>query len=194
RSIRQAVDAAERMAGLTVESLLVNLSAGRLKSERFNATVNLGGREVGAGDIKRVLAAGSAQAFRNEREVVHAIPVGYSLDSEPGIGDPAGMIGDSLGVEMHVLSADSAPLRNLELCVNRTHISVERLVATAYASGLSALVEDEGEMGAVCIDMGGGTTSLALFEQGSFVHADSIPIGGRHVTLDLARGLSIGFE
>ncbi len=194
RAIRQAVDAAERMAGLTVESLLVNVSAGRLKSERFSSSIQLGGREVAAGDIRRVLAAGSSRAFRSERDVVHAIPTGYSLDSERGIGDPTGMIGEVLGVDMHVVTADSVPLRNLELCVNRAHISVERMVATAYASGLAALVEDEGEMGAACIDMGGGTTSLAVFEQGSFVHADSIPVGGRHITLDLANGLSTRFE
>lgn len=194
RSIRMAVDSAERMAGLTVESLIVNLSAGRLKSERFSATVNLGGHEVDSADLKRVLAAGSTQALRNEREVVHAIPVGYSLDSERRIRDPLGMVGDVLGVEMHVLTADSAPLRNLELCINRAHLSIERTVATAYASGLAALVEDEGEMGAACIDMGGGTTSLAIFEHGNFVHADSIPIGGQHVTLDLARGLSTRFD
>jgi cell division protein FtsA len=194
RSIRLAVDAAERMAGLTVESLIVNLSAGRLRSERFAATVHLGGHEVGSADIRRVLAAGSAQLLKNEREVVHAIPAGYWLDAERRIRDPLGMVGEQLGVEMHVLTADAAPLRNLELCVNRAHLSIERMVATAYASGLAALVEDEGEMGAACIDMGGGTTSLAVFENGHFVHAESIPIGGQHVTLDLARGLSTRFE
>src|SRR5690606_20556901 len=188
------VDAAERMAKLTVESLIVNLSAGRLRSERFFATTDLGGREVVPSDLKRVLAEGSARALRNEREVVHAIPVGFALDAERRIVDPLGMIGDELGVEMHVISADAAPLRNLELCINRAHLSIERMVVTPYASGLAALVEDEGELGAACIDMGGGTTSLAIFENGQFVHADTIPIGGQHVTLDLARGLSIRFD
>lgn len=194
RSVRQAVDAAERMAGLTVESLIVNLSAGRLKSETFSATVRLGGHETTKSDIKRVLAAGSKQAMAAEREVIHSVPVGYSLDSERGIRDPQGMVGEVLGVDMHVLTADAAPLRNLELCINRAHLSVERMVATPYAAGLSALVEDEGEMGAACIDMGGGSTSLGIFQNGNFVYAASVPVGGLHVTQDLARGLSTSLE
>ncbi len=194
RSIRQAVDAAERMAGLTVESLIVNLSAGRLKSEHFAASVNLGGHETTRSDIKRVLDAGSKQALEAEREVIHSIPAGYSLDAERGIRDPHGMVGEVLGVDMHVITADTAPVRNLELCINRAHLSVERMVATPYAAGLSALVEDEGEMGAALIDMGGGTTSLAIFQNGNFVHAASVPVGGLHVTQDLARGLSTGLE
>ena len=190
QAIRLAVDAAERMAGLTVESLFVNVSAGRMKSAVLSSTVNLGGHEAGDADVKRVLAAGARQALRGERQVVHALPVGFSLDSERGVRDPRGMIGDVLGVDMHVLTADVAPLRNLELCVNRAHLSVERLVATPYASGLSALVDDEAELGAACIDMGGGTTTISIFAEGRLVHADVLPVGGGHVTMDLARGLS----
>lgn len=193
-SIRLAVDAAERMAGLTVDSLIVNLTAGRLKSQVFSATINLGGHEAAEGDIKRVLAAGAKQALRAEREVVHSLPVSFSLDAERGMRDPRGMVGDTLGVDMHVLTGDSAPLRNLELCINRTHLSVERMVATPYASGLAALVDDELEMGAACIDMGGGTTTISVFSDGKFVHADALPIGGNHVTLDLAKGLSTRLE
>jgi cell division protein FtsA len=100
------------------------------------------------------------------------------------------MVGTQLGVDMHVLTGDTAPLRNLELCVNRAHLSVERMVATPYASGLAALVDDELEMGAACIDMGGGTTTISVFADGKFAYADSIPVGGSHVTMDLARGLS----
>jgi cell division protein FtsA len=190
QAIRLAVDAAERMAGLTIESLIVNLSAGRLKSETFSARINLGGHEVDQSDIRRVLAAGARQALSGDRQVVHSLPVAFSLDEERGVRDPRGMIGDVLGVDMHVLSGVAAPLRNLELAVNRCHLSVERMVATPYASGLSALVDDEAEMGAACIDMGGGTTTLAVFSEGKFVHADAIAIGGNHVTLDLAKGLS----
>jgi cell division protein FtsA len=190
QAIRLAVDAAERMAGLTIESLIVNLSAGRLKSETFSARINLGGHEVDQSDIRRVLAAGARQALSGDRQVVHSLPVAFSLDEERGVRDPRGMIGDALGVDMHVLSGVAAPLRNLELAVNRCHLSVERMVATPYASGLSALVDDEAEMGAACIDMGGGTTTLAVFSEGKFVHADAIAIGGNHVTLDLAKGLS----
>ncbi|QVQ35890.1 cell division protein FtsA [Pseudochrobactrum algeriensis] len=194
QSIRLAVDAAERMAGLTVESLIVNISSGRLKSETFNASIDLGGHEVEKTDIRRVLAAGAKQALQAERHLVHSLPIGYTLDSERGIRDPMGMLGDSLGVDMHVLTADSAPLRNLELCINRCHLSVEAIVATPYASGLAALVDDEAEMGAACIDMGGGTTTISVFSEGKFIHADAIAIGGMHVTMDVARGFSTRME
>lgn len=194
QAIRLAVDAAERMAGLTVDSLIVNLTAGRLKSETFSATVNLGGHEASSDDVSRVLTAGARQALKVEREVVHSLATGFSLDGERGVRDPSGMIGETLGVDMHVVTADSTPLRNLELCINRSHLSVEGLVATPYASGLAALIDDELEIGAVCVDMGGGTTTISIFADGKLVHVDSIPLGGNHVTMDLARGLSSRLE
>jgi len=194
QAIRLAVDAAERMAGLTVDSLIVNVSAGRLRSETASASINLGGHDVANADIARVLLAGARQALRSEREVVHSLAVGFSLDNERGIRDPRGMVGDVLGVDMHVVTADAVRLRNLELSINRSHLSVERLVATPYASGLAVLVDDEMEMGAACIDMGGGTTTMSVFVNGKFVHADALPVGGHHVTMDLARGLSIRLE
>lgn len=194
QAVRLAVDAAERMAGLTVESLMVNLSAGRIRSETFSAQIRLGGHEADEADIRQVLSAGAKQALRAERQVVHSLPTGFSLDAEKGIRDPRGMVGETLGVDMHVVTGDAAPLRNLELCINRAHLSVERMVATPYASGLSALVEDESEMGAACIDFGGGTTTISVFANGKFLHADAIPVGGGHVTGDLARGLSTRAE
>lgn len=194
QSIRLAVDAAERMAGLTVDSLIVNISAGRLKSEILSASIDLGGHEVDRADVRCVLAAGAKQALAAERNLVHSLPIGYTLDGERGIRDPMGMLGDSLGVDMHVLTADSAPLRNLELCINRCHLSVEAMVATPYASGLAALVDDEAEMGVACIDMGGGTTTISVFSEGKFIHADAIAIGGNHVTMDVARGFSTRME
>lgn len=193
-AIRLAVDAAERIAGLTVDSLFANVSAGRLRSETFGATVKLGGHEVDASDVDRVLAAGTKQSLRAERQVVHSLPVGFSIDTERGVRDPSGMVGEELGVKMHVLTGDAAPLRNLELAINRAHLSVERMVATPYASGLAALVDDELEMGAACIDMGGGTTTISVFAEGKFVYADALPVGGNHVTMDLARGLSTRLE
>lgn len=189
-AVRLAVDAAERMAGLTVESLIVNLTAGRLRSESFTAMINLGGHEADAADIRRVLAAGARQALKAEREVVHSLPAAFSLDGEGGVRDPRGMVGETLGVTMHVMTGDAAPVRNLELCINRAHLSVEKMVATPYASGLAALVDDELEMGAACIDLGGGTTTISVFEHGKFVHGDVIPVGGSHVTMDMAKGLS----
>lgn len=194
QAIRQAVDAAERMAGVTIQSLIVNVSAGRLFSEAFSADVDIGGYEIRSDDIIRVLGAGAQNALAKDRLVVHSLPVGYTLDGQSGILDPRGMIGSRLGVDMHVLTADAVPLQNLELCLNRAHLSVETMVATPYASGLAVMVDDEMEMGSACIDMGGGTTTISVFLNGRFIFCDAIAIGGNHVTMDIARGLSTRLE
>ena len=194
QAIRMAVDTAERMAQVTVESVVVNLSGGRIKSRSLPAEISLGGHPAGKTDISRVLLAGMKQVMDVDREVVHAMPSGFTLDGQPGIRDPRGMVGEQLGVDMHVLSADEATMRNLELCINRCHLSVSHMVATPFASGLAALVADEMDMGSVCIDMGGGTTSLGVFHNRNFIHGSVVPVGGRHITLDLARGLSTSLE
>ena len=189
-SVRMAVHTAEKRAGVTVESLIVNVSAGRLKSDLYSASIDLGGHEVQRSDLKKVLALAAGQITASDRGTLHSLPVGFSLDGEKSIHDPLGMFGHNLGVDMHVLTAETAPLRNLELCVNRAHLTVEAMVATPYASGLAALVDDEAEIGCACIDMGGGTTTISVFSEGRMVHADAIALGGHHVTMDLARGLS----
>ncbi|QND47573.1 cell division protein FtsA [Rhizobium lusitanum] len=192
--VRLSVDAAERMAGLTVDSLIVNVSAGRLGSDIYTATIDLGGQEVEANDLKKVLSAACQQSLRQERAILHSLATGYSLDGERGIRDPLAMFGDELGVDMHVVTAERAALRNLELCINRAHLSVEGMVATPYASGLAALVDDEVELGCAAIDMGGGTTTISVFAEGKLVHTDAVSLGGHHVTTDLARGLSTRIE
>ncbi|KKX29255.1 cell division protein FtsA [Rhizobium sp. LC145] len=192
--VRLAVDTAERMAGLTVDSLIVNVSAGRLASDVYTATIDLGGQEVEAADLRKVLVAASQQSRRQERAILHSLPTGFSLDGERGIRDPQSMFGDILGVDMHVVTAEQAMLKNLELCVNRAHLSVEGIVATPYASGLAALVDDEVELGCAAIDMGAGTTTISVFAEGRLVHTDAIGLGGHHVTTDLARGLSTRIE
>lgn len=194
QAIRLAVDAAERMAGLTVESLIVNVSAGRLQSETYSANVTLAGKAVEDADIGRVLAAGRRHSVSDGRSILHSLPIGYTLDADAGIADPRGMVGHRLGVDMHMVSADSQPLSNLELCVNRCHLSIEAMVASPYASGLAVLVDDESELGCACIDFGGGTTTIAVFSGGQFVHVDAIAVGGHHITTDIARGLSTRIE
>ncbi|MCA0256765.1 MAG: cell division protein FtsA [Proteobacteria bacterium] len=192
--IRLAVDAAERMAGLTVDSLIVNVSAGRLSSDVYTASIDLGGQEVEDNDLRKVLTAASLQSLKQERAVLHSLPTGYTLDGERGIRDPRGMFGELLGVEMHVVTSERQALKNLELAINRAHLSVEGMVATPYASGLAALVDDEVELGCAAIDMGGGTTTISVFAEGRLVHTDAIGLGGHHVTMDLARGLSTRIE
>lgn len=194
QAIRLAVDAAERMAGVTVESIIVNVSCGRIASEAFSASVSLAGHEIVEADIRRVLSAGREHSVTPERSVLHSLPIGYSIDGNGGIRDPRGMLGERLGVDMHVVTGEAAPLRNLELCIARCHLQVEATVATPYAAGLAALVEDETELGVACVDMGGGTTTISVFMDGQFVHADAVAIGGQHVTTDIARGLSTRIE
>ncbi|MCE1236823.1 MAG: cell division protein FtsA [Hyphomicrobiales bacterium] len=190
QSIRLAVDAAERMAGLTIESLILNITAGRLHSEVYRAHVDVATQAVDEADIQRVLAAGASHSLTDDRTLIHSLPIGYALDGARGIKDPVGMLGEKLAVDMHVVGAECAPVRNLELAVNRCHLEVETIVATPYASGLATLVDDEADLGVACVDMGGGTTSMAVFADGAFCHVDAIAIGGHHVTMDIAQGLS----
>ena len=191
KSIRYCVDAAERMAGLTIESLIVSVAAGRLKSLRGRAEVRLDGAEVAAVDLKRVLSEAARAPIDPGRIAVHSVPFDISLDGESGLENPEGMVGRILGADLHILTAEETPLRNLEAAVNRARLVVEAFVATPFASGLAALVDDEAEMGSACIDMGGGTTTIAIFQNGRFAYADSVALGGHHITMDLARGLSI---
>lgn len=194
RAIRLAVDAAERMAGVTVDSTLVGLSAGRLASEHFAARVSVAGESVADDDIRRVLDAGRSHSISHERVALHSLPIAYTLDESNGVRDPRGMIGAELGVDMHVVTANAAAVRNLMLCVERCHLDVEAVVASPYAAGIGALVADELELGSACIDMGGGTTTFGIFAYGRFVYCDAVAVGGHHITMDLARGLSTSIE
>src|SRR5450432_210943 len=146
-AIRLAIDAAERMAGVEVESVIVNMSGGRLSSQLFNAKIHIGGKPVSDHDIHRVLEAASAASARSGRSVLHSLPTGFWIDSTHGVRDPKGMVGDELGAEMHVASCEAAAARNLMLAVERCHLRVDAFVATPYAAGLSTLVDDEAELG-----------------------------------------------
>lgn len=190
KAIRLAVDAAERMAGVEVSSVVVNSTGGRLSSQHYQAKINVGGKAVSDYDVGRVLEAASATTARQGRAVLHSLPTGFSLDQTRGVRDPKGMIGDELGSDMHVIGCDAAAVRNLMLAIERCHLSIDAIVATPYAGGLSALVDDEAEIGATLVDMGGGTTSTGVFEGGNLTHVDAFAVGGNHVTLDIARGLT----
>ena len=190
-AIRLAVDAAERMAGVQVESVIVNLSGGRLASQLYHAKVGVGARAVSDSDIYRVLEAAASRTEQDGRALLHSLPTGFSLDQSRGIRDPRGMIGEKLGADMHVVSSDGAAARNLMLAIERCHLDVESMVASPYAAGLSALVDDEAEMGVTLIDMGAGTTTIGVFSGGHLTHVDAVAVGGNHVTMDIARGLTI---
>ncbi|KFL27442.1 cell division protein FtsA [Devosia sp. 17-2-E-8] len=191
QAVRSVVGMAERAAGLTVESVIVNVTAGRLGSETFSATVSLGGQEVERSDLQRVLRAVNDRSVRPERSIIHALPIGYTLDGQKGIRDPRGMVGEKLSIDVAVVSAEMLAMRNIELVLNRCHLQIEALMATPYASGLATLVDDEAHLGVACVDFGGATTTVSVFSEGHVVYTDAIAIGGHHLTLDLARQLSV---
>lgn len=189
-AILSTVHAAEQMAGETIQEVILNLSGGYPASQTIGVEVPLSGREVAEHDLERVLMHGSQINGNAERRLIHSIPVGYSIDGSKGIRDPRGMFGERLGVDMHVITAAAGAVRNLTNCVARCHLDIKALVVSPFASGLSTLVDDEMDLGVTVIDMGAGTTSLAVFFDGHVVYTDSVPIGGAHVTNDIARGLS----
>jgi cell division protein FtsA len=190
RAILATVHAAEQMAGETIGEVIVNVSGGYPASQTIGVEVAINGHEVDDGDLRRVLEQGQVVNANGERQLIHSIPVSYTIDGSRGIRDPRGMYGEKLGVDMHVVTAASGSVRNITTCVGRCHLDVRALVVSPYAAGLAALVEDEMELGVTVVDMGGGTTTIAVFFDGNVVFTDSIPIGGGHVTSDIARGLS----
>lgn len=190
-AIRTAVDAAEKMAGGDpIENVTVNISSGNPRSSQIFVEVKVSGHEISEGDIDRVLDLGKHHLNDQDRFIVHSRTTSFSIDGVGGVRDPKGMFGDKLGVEMHVTSALLSPLRNLQTCINRCHLNMAGVVFSPYASGLSTLVSDELELGSICIDMGGGITSVAAFQDNAFIYGDMIPYGGHHVTKDIAQGLS----
>jgi cell division protein FtsA len=193
-AVRHAVDLAERSAKCQVESVVISMSAGRLTGERLSAAIRISGAAVGDRDIARVLAAGSRQSAHEGRVALHSIPIGFSLDDARGVRDPRGMLASTFGVDMHVVTADAAPARNLLLAVESCHLMVEAMVAGPYVASLATLADDEADLGAAVIDMGAGTTTVAVFADGRFIHADGFTLGGRHVTLDIARGLGTSVQ
>jgi cell division protein FtsA len=188
--LRHALDAAERMAGVHIDSVIVPVAAGATQSELYAATVHLQSPTASDADIERVLIAGSRHSVRGGRAVVHSLPIGYALDEQRNVRDPRGMLGRRLGVDMHVVTTDVAATRNLMLLVERCHLGVEAMVAAPYVTGLAALADDEADLGAAVVDFGAGSTTIAVFSGGRFVHVDGFALGGHHVTTDIARGLT----
>lgn len=190
RAIRAAVDAAERMADVTVESVFVNVSGGRPACRGFGAELAIHGRAVTSSDMAQVLHLAGSRVDADGRTVLHSTPIGYALDGTGGIKDPEGMFGESLGATLNVIAVDPGPMRNLAICIERCHLAVAGFVIAPFSSGLSTLVADEKDLGVTCIDMGGGTTGVSVFMDGNLVFSDVVPVGGAHVTTDIARGLS----
>src|SRR5581483_7242265 len=177
-AVRRAVELAEHDAGVQLRSVILAVSSGRPSSDFYAASVKVAGVSVTEGDIGRVLSAGSHHSTRPGRAVLHSMPIGYSLDGVRGVGEPRGMLGRQFGVDMHVVTADVAAARNLMLVAERCHLEVETMVAAPYVAGLAVMSDDEADLGAAVIDLGAGTTTLAVFTDGRFTFADGFALGG----------------
>lgn len=189
-SIVAAVHAAEQMAGETIEDVMVNLSGAGLTSRNISVEMEVAGASVTERDMADLIQEGSLSVTSDKLEIVHCIPHSYFLDDNRGIRDPRGLYGKKLGAEMHIVLAPSSMLRNLTHCVGRCHLNITRFIVAPYASGLACLEQDEMELGVTLIDMGGGVTSISVFMGGRLMYVDAVPIGGMHVTNDIAKGLS----
>ena len=192
QTVRQAIDIAESTAGVQLNRSWCRCRADVWAANASSRRSISPGRAVTEADIGRVLAAASRHSVRDGRAVLHSLPIGYAVDDTAGIREPRGMLGHRLGVDMHMVTADVATVRNLMLTVEGSHLSVEAMVSSPYVAGLAALADDEADLGAATVDMGAGITSLAVFSAGKFVHAEGFALGGQHVTMDLARGLNTG--
>ena len=174
QAVRQAVALAERMAKVRVESVLLSVSGGRLQGQLVEAAADIRGGSVTSDDVTRVTSTGMRHATGEGRTVLHALPVGYALDGVKGIRDPRGMVARQFGVDMNVVTADATVAKNLMLVVERCHLNVEAMAASPYVAGLSVLTDDEADLGAAVVEMGAGSTTIATYSGGRFVHAERI--------------------
>ncbi len=191
RAIRTAVQAAQKMANVRVDHVIACLSGARPRSYGLDGRIELSEAHVADADIGRVLSACEVPDFGEGRHVLHAQPVNFAIDHRSGLGDPRGQTGNALACDMHVLTVEDRAVENLIHCLKRCDLEVAGLASSAYVSGISALVEDEQELGAACIDMGGGATGLSVFMKKHMIYADSVRMGGDHVTSDISMGLQV---
>ena len=189
-AIGKAVERAEAMAGVDVQGVTLVTTCGQIASHRVSAKIQLSGRPIGDADMSRAIAQAMNGLRLSRRQPIHLCPVAWTVDGQRHVQDPRAMFGRSLGLEMVVVSMNEGVYQTLGHCVERAHLQFEGVVAAPYASSLAALEDDEMDLGAICIDMGGGSTSVAVYSGGALMHVDSFAIGGGHVTQDVARGLS----
>jgi cell division protein FtsA len=190
QALAQAVERAETMAGVHVSGVVLTTAGGQLMSQRVCAQVSLGAKPITDQDLSRAIHMALAQIRFPGRRPIHLLPIAWNVDGQRGLRDPRGGFGRALGLDLLVVSMAETAFATLSHCVELAHLELEGLVAAPFASGLAALEEDEMDLGAICIDMGGGSTSVAVFCGGSLLHVDSLAVGGQHVTADIARGLT----
>ncbi|MDR2794300.1 MAG: cell division protein FtsA [Holosporaceae bacterium] len=190
KSIIKAVEAAEHAAKISVKSIYVSISGRNVRSKIVGASVNIGGRVIKSEDITQLLSLRDNED--NSTEVIHAIPIMYTIDSMYGIKDPMGMIANNLTTSINFVSVPKIQLNNLLLCLDKCHLDPAGVVASSYASGLSTSDDDaDTPVSQIVIDFGGETTTITFIYNGIFCGSELIPGGGRHITKDIAYGLNI---
>ena len=190
-SIKRAVDEAELMAGVEVDSVYIAISGPHIKGFNSRGVIAVAGknREITRDDVRRAIDAAKAVALPNGREILHVLPQDFVVDDQDGIGAPVGMTGARLEVNVHIVTGGTTATQNIVACVNRAGISVVDTVIEQLAASEAVLTPDEKELGVALLDIGGGTTDLAIFERGSLWHTGVVGIGGDHFTNDIAVGL-----
>ena len=191
RAIRTALQAAQKMADIRVDHVIACFSGANPRSYGLNAQTELEGQVVTENEIARVLAACEVPEYGAGREVLHAQPVNFALDHRSGLADPRGQLGQTLSVDMHMLTVDGDAIQNLAYCIKRCDLELAGVASSAYVTGISTLVEDEQELGAACIDMGGGSTGISIFMKKHMIYTDSVRMGGDHITADISMGLGV---
>jgi cell division protein FtsA len=190
-SIKKAIEEAELMAGVEIDTVYLGLSGPHVKGFNSRGVVAVAGknREISRDDVKRAIDAAKAVALPSGREILHVLPQDFVVDEQDGIGDPVGMTGARLEVNVHIVTGAASAISNIVACVNRAGISVADTVLEHLAASEAVLTADEKELGVALVDVGGGTTDVALFERGSLWHTGVIAVGGDHFTNDIAVGL-----
>lgn len=194
KAVEAAKDKAERTSGFEITSALVSLSGGQISSLNSKGMAGVAGRTISPEDVARALDAARSVALPYNRQVVHVIPRGYIVDGQDGIKAPVGMHGYRLDVEAHIVTAATTALRNFERCIDAAGVAVDGWVFSPLASAEVVLTETEREMGVVVCDVGGGTADLAIYIEGAVWHTAVIPVGGDHLTNDIAQGLHLPHE
>jgi len=188
-SIKTALEEAEAMTGIDINTAVVGISGGHIKGFKNNGVVAVKGKEIKNSDIISAIDAAKAIVIPIDREVIHIIPQEFLVDDHGGIKDPLGMSGVRLEARAYIITSAISSVQNIVKCINKNGIKVQELILKPLASAESVLTEDEKELGSVLIDMGGGTTDITIFIKGTVRHCASIPIGGDHITSDIAIGI-----
>src|SRR3989344_4742163 len=195
-AITESVEGAERMAGYSVSSAFVSMGGPQIESTNSHAVVAVAEPEgeIKPSDIARVNDAARAIALPSSREILHVIPRTFTVDGQEGISDPVGMTGVRLETDTHIITGPTTSMRNLVKCVGMVGVDVKELVFSGVGSAHAVLTETEKELGVILVDIGGETTDIVIFVDGAIAYSSVIPLGGRHVTSDIAVGLRISLE